>query len=214
MGVEVMQWDQGIYETIPIDRQAFRRVEERQIPDKVFAEIRSVFQTYGVQDYLGLGVIHRHFSLEPSEQLVEYHRVTTPWRVSDLPNYLQVRISPKNWMFINGNLYPYEFRLEDSEAPAEPYSFPPGFAEELLEVLSRHGIQDMYGLVKFVKDPDTAPSTMCEFTAGRTSFVVPFTPEMENSKIEHSTMLFVVCESPRGYCGIVKPETPTTPPGS
>jgi len=30
-GFEVMEWDQGTYETLPIDRRAFRRIKDRYL---------------------------------------------------------------------------------------------------------------------------------------------------------------------------------------
>jgi hypothetical protein len=39
-GFEVMEWDQGIYETLPMDRKAFRRVKERQVSEEVYSQIR------------------------------------------------------------------------------------------------------------------------------------------------------------------------------
>jgi hypothetical protein len=137
----------------------------------------SVFLNYSVQNDLALCVVHRHFSLEPSEQLVEYQHVTAPWRVGESLDYFQPRISPKNWTFIDGRLFPYEFRFADSDDAAEPYSFPPAFVDDLLEVFTRHNLQDVYGLAKLqVEDRDMTTPGLLEFTAGRTNIAMPFMP--------------------------------------
>ena len=132
--------------------------------------------------------MHRHFSLEPSEQLVQYEHTTAPWRVTESPNYLQPRITPKNWAFISGKLFPYEFRFSPSDDDAVPYSLPPAFLDDVLEVLTRHDLQDVYGLARLqAEDRDTTKPGLLEFTAGRTNIVVPFTPDMEKmSKVDAS----------------------------
>lgn len=38
-GFEVIEWDQGIYETLPVDRRAFRRIKERQVSKEVYGQI-------------------------------------------------------------------------------------------------------------------------------------------------------------------------------
>jgi len=186
-----MEWDQGIYETLPIDRAAFRRIKERQIPEDVYSEIRSVFLDHSVQNDLGLCIVHRHFSLQPSEQLVEYHHVTAPWRVRESPDYLQPRISPKNWAFIEGKLFPYEFRFTDSDDTPEHYSIPSAFVSDLLDLFSRYDLRDVYGLVALKdEDRDIAKGASLEFTAGRTNVVVPFKPDMEKFRTVEASWLF------------------------
>jgi hypothetical protein len=39
-GFEVIEWDQGIYETLPIDKKTFRRIKERQVSEEVHSQIR------------------------------------------------------------------------------------------------------------------------------------------------------------------------------
>lgn len=47
-GFEVMEWDQGIYETLPVDRRAFRRIKERQVSKEAYGQRSSKFDPFTI----------------------------------------------------------------------------------------------------------------------------------------------------------------------
>lgn len=62
---------------------------------------------------------------------------------------------------------------------------------DLLEVFSRHNLQDVYGLAALqVEDRDMTTPGLLEFTADRTSIVVPFTPDIEKFGRVEASWLF------------------------
>ena len=67
----------------------------------------------------GIGLLHRHFSMSPTEILVGYGLVSTTWPkpVTASP-FMSGRITSKSWLFsdFDPELCPYEFSFS---APAD-----------------------------------------------------------------------------------------------
>ena len=161
-----------------------------------------MFLAHGVERQLALCVVHRHFELEAAEQLVEFNNVVAPWRVAGSPEYLQPGIQAKNWAFVNGRLFPYEFRFHADVSDAHAFAFSAAFVRDLLDALTEFDLHNVYGLTALVPD-DLDPTTpsLLEFTAGRTNVLLPFTEALEALARVEASWLFP-CVDP--FSGPVK----------
>jgi len=198
-----------IFKDLPFFSDAFRALEDNPVADSVHEQISSVFQRHGMHRTVGLTVLHRHFDLEAGEKLVEYNAVTAPWRIPDSLKVLRGKVFPKSWVFNGegGELYPYEFGYDpDVEGGGGGFSgFSVAFVQEVREVLARNALVRTYGLClvsSAVWDPG-APR-MLEFTAGRTSVVVPLSGGLdgvEMRSIVEATWVFPCVSSMAGVEG-------------
>jgi hypothetical protein len=153
---------------------------------------RAIFQKHAVDHELGLALTHRHFDLQPGEQLVEYENVATPWLVSTLQPALKSRLVPKTWAYVDGDLYPYEFSFVSAAAPGstKPYEFKPDFLVEFRNALVKYGLEDTFGLARF---PDGGPCDgvpMMEFTAGRANITIPISDGVGGDFHPDATWMF------------------------
>jgi hypothetical protein len=152
---------------------------------------RAIFQKHAVDHELGLALTHRHFDLQPGEQLVEYENVATPWLVSTLQPALKSRLVPKTWAYVDGELYPYEFSFVSATLGSNsPYEFKPDFLVEFRNALVRYGLKDIFGLARF---PDGGPCEgvpMMEFTAGRANITIPISDGVGGDFHPDTTWMF------------------------
>jgi len=105
--------------------QPYSVAEFNKIPDLYHANtafldkdgekfVRDVFcplvLKHGLEDYLGAGMLHRHFPLKESEKLVEFNNISMPWshQGSD-DSHSGGMILPRAWLLKDDKLMPYEF---------------------------------------------------------------------------------------------------------
>ncbi|KAI9855296.1 MAG: hypothetical protein M1813_009835 [Trichoglossum hirsutum] len=189
-------YEDRMFNDLPMFSDVFRALEEKPVPDPVYDQIRSVFLRYSVYQTIGLTVLHRHFDLETGEKLVEYNSVSAPWRMPDSLKVPKGKVFPKAWAFdVDGELYPYEFGYDpDVVAPSDTgldggvynsTTFNHAFIKEIRDVLTHNGLTRTHGLCLIspvVWDP-SAPR-MLEFTAGRTSIMIPLSDSMSAKEIQ------------------------------
>ncbi|KAI9777768.1 MAG: hypothetical protein M1839_008563 [Geoglossum umbratile] len=200
-------YDDRIFNDLPLFSDVFRALEHDPVPDAVHEQISAVFQRHGMQRTLGLAVLHRHFALDPGELLVEYNAVTAPWRLPDSRQLLRGALFPKAWAFADGgDLFPVEFAYDPHTAAAAAFPpFPTAFVADMRDLLARHGLARTYGLCLVspaVWDP--AAPRMLEFTAGRTSIVVPLSGALADEdmrSVVEATWVFPCVTSMDGEAG-------------
>lgn len=175
-----------VFNQLPMDSVSFPKVQQNPIPDEALRAIRTIFQKHAVDHELGLALTHRHFALQPGEQLVEYENVATPWLTSTLNPVLKSRLVPKTWSYVDGELYAYEFSfVATGPSNSRAYDFKPEFLDEFKKALVRYGLGETFGLARF---PDTGPCDgvpMVEFTVGRANITVPVSDGMEGAGAFH-----------------------------
>jgi hypothetical protein len=177
---------------------------------RIPAHYRSVFLRHGVHQTLGLAVLHRHFDLETGEKLVEYNAVTAPWRMPDSLKIIRGKVFPKSWVFgEDEELYPYEFGYDpyiggDTDGGRgggfAAVNFSHAFVSEMRDLLKTYGLMRTYG-VCLIEERVWDPSMprLLEFTAGRTSVVVPLAVSEEETKsVVESTWVFPCVASVEG----------------
>ena len=146
---------------------------------------------HGVEQQYGLSILHRHFDLDPEEQLVEYQNVSAPWKLpKQLPD-IGGDLRPKAWTLSDEIVRPLEYGYYDSRSVDKP-SAPPEtvFLDDLRDALVTHGLESHYGLSLLPDDAhDETKPVMLEFTAGRTNIMVPL-PEETFQRLAKTLYLF------------------------
>lgn len=110
--------------------------------------LRPIFHRHGVHNQLGAGLIHRQFHLKPTERLVNFNGVATPWTYLSHGHFLGRKMSPIAWCLdTEGNYIPYEFAfgLSKSAASLELGNFSQ-FLEEFRDALKSVGLERTIGL--------------------------------------------------------------------
>lgn len=124
---------------------------------------KTFFVQAGMDRRFGLAMLHRHFSMEPGEKLVEYKGTSTPWdgRLSEMKEP-----QPAMWSFDKkGQLRPTEFHYsetEDGNFTSEDLKFIAQFKIEI----DRRKLTNVFGLARY---PGDNFDGSCEFTQGRTN---------------------------------------------
>ncbi|CAM1500538.1 Fc.00g097000.m01.CDS01 [Cosmosporella sp. VM-42] len=126
---------------------------------------QSLFLRYKMTKTFGLGLIHRHFDLQPDEVLVEVNGTSTAWALptgtdgddarglapGEFRKY-SGRIKPHSWKAQHGGLVPYEFYFESDYAPKKELdvagltAIDPDFLHEFIELLKETKLDGIIGL--------------------------------------------------------------------
>lgn len=83
--------------------------------DVIHDVLGPLFTKHGVEEKFGLGLLHRHFEMAPSERLVELNNISTPWNATDAQSIGGI-LRAQSWLFADNQLVPYEFRYVHGEA--------------------------------------------------------------------------------------------------
>lgn len=116
--------------------------------------LRPIFLRYGLHDRLGTDLVHRKFDLKPSERLVNFNGVATPWTHLSHGHFLGRKMTPVAWCIdANGDYVPYEFAfgLSKTEASLDLGSFE-RFLEEFRDALKTVGLERTIGLRARLED--------------------------------------------------------------
>jgi len=144
--------------------EARRRARERL---DALEEFGSIICRHGLQDVVGLALIHKHFKLAPDERLVEVFQDggfrIVPSAEQDVTPYLwKVEKDPQGeWQW-----FPIEF-VKVAGAPTNAVELAahlnkyPAFLAELSEAFVRRGVKDIFGLNTLHRDAvEAAPSEL------------------------------------------------------
>lgn len=111
-----------------------------------------LFVRHSMDRRSGLTLLHRHFSLDADERLVEYRGTSTPWKL----NKLAASIRPSSWLLsADGKLRPYEFYhslTEDSPSLDLECSSQRTFLAEFAQLLSKNNAEGLFGLCRYPGD--------------------------------------------------------------
>lgn len=116
--------------------------------------LRPIFLRHGLQHRLGTGLVHRQFDLKPSERLVNFNGVATPWTYLSHGHFLGRKMTPIAWCIdANGDYVPYEFSfgLSKDAASLDLGNFEP-FLEEFRDALKTVGLERTIGLRALVEE--------------------------------------------------------------
>jgi hypothetical protein len=192
-------------------RQAQEIIEEKfrlrimpSLPTTIRTDVpplsSELFVKHGVQNTLGMILLHRHFDLEDHEKLVESGNVSVPWSYTQNDDNLHGgSVVPRSWILADNGLHPYEFGY-NSFGGTEAYPAPPEntkFYIEFAKLLVKYGLSDIVGLT-LVKPID--PSTMrLEKTYRHANVVYELPAEAVDKDTVQAVWQFAEERRPDGY---------------
>jgi hypothetical protein len=155
--------------------------------DKVVTDLGTVFVKHGLQNVFGMILLHNHFPLYEREKLVHFDTIALPVEGPALRKQDEVKnLMPLNYRFMPDwdvyvregekhgtrlGVYEWchstEFRLPD------PREFPE-FVDELQDVVLKHHVQELIGLVALrPKNVTMGAVAGLEFSLGRSNVTLP-----------------------------------------
>ncbi len=132
---------------------------------------RDIFERYDVASEVGLSLLHKHFTIEEGEMVVEFGHVSTPWPVPPNGKVAGGHVVPRSWRFMSGKLVPYEFGFNHpAQSEYKEYDLPTGFVEEVAIFLSDTDLDDVIGICAI---GSAEVEGRIELNRGRVNFTVP-----------------------------------------
>jgi hypothetical protein len=159
---------------------ALQKHEEAGGNEWVHETLGTLFQKYGVEKVLGIGLLHHHFPLEDDEYLTEVRGTSTAWKS-------QTGTRPSVWSLDakGKSLRPLEFAMDDDHGsvayPDWESEKMQKFLSELSDLILYLGVNGTYGLVRY--PGDDFPGRV-EMTVGRAN--VNLTPTQVCKHILHT----------------------------
>lgn len=186
MSVALLEYNPRHYDTLPPVIEASQNAEPSGAINALESVIGNVFVKHGVQNELGIILLHNHFDLSPTEILVQFGNSAVPWETSKNPDLFNV--VPGAWRFVEEGLAPYEFvylgRTKQSTVPLLADAKYGPFLAELLNLLQKHDLVDVLGLVALEnKDVNSPPLVELEFGRSTIALEVDINPEPEDAWI-------------------------------
>lgn len=134
-------------------------------------QYRDIFQQFEVTDTVGLALLHKHFSIEEGERVVEFGHVSTPWPVPPDGRMAGGYLVPRSWRFWDDMLEPYEFGFNHpGQEEYKDVPLPSGFVERLRAFLDETNLLDVLGICIIGEDEIVG---RIEKNRGRVNFTVP-----------------------------------------
>ena len=136
--------------------------------DKTF---RSLVEKHKLQDRLGVGLAHRHFSLNSDEMLVEFNNIATPWKDVKGDQYGPMgKVVPTAWLITGDKLMPYEFSFTPlGKEKAFDFTNLGSFLTEFVKIAKEIGLNEVIALRLF---PGQDFKGYLEITNGRSNIVL------------------------------------------
>lgn len=162
------------YDTLPSLPDARDAMIAKKGRDFIDGPLRKLFYEQGVQDKLGVRLLHRHFDMNPNERLVEVRKTSFPIEVDVTEEpvipWHAGNIVPQVYRSMGSWLVPCEFAWEEGEG-ADAFDFDDQFARRFGELLEEYGMQDLLGLCR--RGPEDESHLSMEVTHGRVNVMVP-----------------------------------------
>jgi len=139
------------------------------------SSIRNLFLKHGVYKELGISLLHKHFTIKPTERLVDFRNISAPWTIGDddandaiITHKHDGLILPRSFRLVDeGKLVPYEFDFSDTDWIPR---FNPAFISELSDLLCASGLDQILGLRILDKRESELP---VEITKGKMNIMIP-----------------------------------------
>ncbi|KAF4445054.1 hypothetical protein FACUT_256 [Fusarium acutatum] len=167
-------WHIDVFNSLSTLGESNKLLSERlaKLGDRAdLAELRDIFQQFEVTDTVGLALLHKHFSIEEGERVVEFGHVSTPWPVPPDGRTAGGYLVPRSWRFWDDMLEPYEFGFNHpGQEEYKDVPLPAGFVERLRAFLAETNLLDVLGICVIGEDEVVG---RIEKNRGRVNFTVP-----------------------------------------
>ena len=155
----------------------------------VHTTLAPIFKKHSLEEVLGVGLVHRHFSISPSEKLVEFNNITTPWsgiklnsnHSAKIPNSANGLVTETSWVLdANDKWMPFEFSFDPQgtttvvNLEGSQYQ---EFLQEYTTALKQNGFDKILGLTAW---PGAGYTGGLEFCSGRGNIVL--TPDQTTAE--------------------------------
>ncbi|KAJ3847603.1 hypothetical protein EV368DRAFT_68976 [Lentinula lateritia] len=176
-------YEPSIYNGLLTIEEASAELKQRnavQTINEKLAGIETHYQLieYGVSNVLGIQLLHRHFMLAETEQLVGTNGTFIPWGTANIVFASAGKVFPSAWAFKEGGAYPFEFQYSQKSVDPFPVLQTAGFLLAFYSALHEAGLLDILGVGLI--DVDAAATIEC--TIGRANIVVP-RPDNDTSPV-------------------------------
>lgn len=144
----------------------------------------------------GVSLLHKHFSMETNQRLVDLRNMSTPWTVNNsdivVPKY-EGFIIPRTFRFFNGVWSPVEFDFSPCSSDGDSdHEFLVGISA----LLHQHGLDNVLGLRALDRyDPELS----VEITEGKTNIMMP-RGSVKDSELIEAVWVFSTDDDQRCHC--------------
>jgi hypothetical protein len=181
----ITSYDQEVFNGLPDVTTAATTVKDKEGEQLIRGVVRDLLLKHGLNDKLGVALVHRHFDLKPDEVMVDYHGVATPWNTALIDHYDSFgSVHPLSWVIVDGNPVPYEFYYSADAATTTTtsgddsvvFDLPKDFVAEYEAILKAGGLQGYLGIRALRGQPGAGAGGTMEFTQRYATFTVPYSP--------------------------------------
>jgi hypothetical protein len=163
-------YDWEAYNSLPGLSLASRSFQDTNAKAIIDGPIRDLFLSHRVHEEYGIALLHRHFPMEESKRLVEYHNVSTPWETGGDTSVVTAKydgfIVPRSFRYREDCFQPYEFGFSTTNSSG---TLNEQFTKDLALLLRRYGMDELLGLrVLEQRDSDLS----LEVTEGNANIMV------------------------------------------
>jgi hypothetical protein len=172
----------SLFNTLRDVDDSSRHFDAQGGPHLISNALQKLFIEYDMTSLLGLVLVHRHFSMESQEVLVDVNGSSTPWsregaQVAADGSFEKYggHVKPSSWLVSEGRLMPYEFcfvapQALGAEGQVQKYvEISPEFVSNFATILTAHGLMGVLGLC-LLREP---MRRAIEVTEGRANVTYP-----------------------------------------
>jgi hypothetical protein len=163
MDITLSSYDAMAYNSTPLLNGALQKHNHAGGDEWIHTAFGNLFREHGVENILGLTLLHHHFPLEENEYLTEVHGTSTAWNS-------RTGSKPSCWALNHDDrtILPLEFALDD-DGHSVPYpdwesSSLQLFLKDLMFAIEGYGVAGIYGLGRY---PGDGYPGRVEMTVGR-----------------------------------------------
>ncbi|KAJ3884686.1 hypothetical protein GG344DRAFT_71143 [Lentinula edodes] len=137
-------YEPSIYDGLLTIEEALAELKQRntvQTINEKLAGIETHYQLieYGVSNILGIQLLHHHFMLAETEQLVGTNGTFIPWGTANIAFASAGKVFPSAWAFKEGGAYPFEFQYSQKSVDPFPVLQTAGFLLAFYSALHEGG---------------------------------------------------------------------------
>lgn len=139
--------------------------KEMQAKEPLLGPIRQLFLDFGMHERYGVSLLHKHFSMEANQRLVDCRNISAPWtvKISDIVVPKYEGFIPRTFRFFNGILAPFEFDFSPCSSHGDHDR---EFFDRISALLHQHGLKNVLGVRSLDRyDPELS----VEITEGKTT---------------------------------------------
>jgi hypothetical protein len=164
-------YSSSAFNTLPSLHDADAEFRERNVAAIMNSVLAGIFTRHNVESHFGVQLLHRHFSLDNDERLVDVGGASIPWS-SNGSEALDSRILPVSWVFKDDAYHPYEFKFVPPTQEFHEVMVPEPFLVEFNEALKVHHLQGVLGIRSFKNSSFEKPEM--EITNGRSNITFDY----------------------------------------